>query len=126
MENLSAELKQLQKEYKKATKGTTKSANPDDGDEKYWFESFLTNLLQIEEASTSEGVKAFKKLQLKFKSETKGIVKTIDPKRQDQVYENYFFLLSFSTLDNGVARTIQEKAWSKYYSSFLKFSWFYS
>lgn len=40
---------------------------------------------ELEEASTSEGMKMYKKLKLKFKAGSKGIVKSIDPKREEQV-----------------------------------------
>jgi len=66
MQRVSAEIKQLQKEYKKSLRGPKEPK------------------IEDEEASTSAGVKEYKKLHLKFKSVTKGVVKTIDPKREDQ------------------------------------------
>jgi len=44
-----------------------------------------------EEASTSTGMKMYNKLKLNFKSETKGVVKTIDPRREEQVFNEIIF-----------------------------------
>lgn len=79
-EKLAAEIRQMQKDYKKSMRGP-KEPEAVDG-EALFFSQFT---FVIEEATTSAGVKEYKKLQLKFKSATKGIVKTIDPKREDQV-----------------------------------------
>jgi len=65
-EKLSLELNQLKKDYKRSTR---KPKEPKIVDE---------------EATTSDGMKKYKKLQLNFKSGTTGIVKQIDPKREDQ------------------------------------------
>ncbi|KAL3102324.1 hypothetical protein niasHS_003733 [Heterodera schachtii] len=65
MDKISSELKQLQKEYKKAMRGPQKAK-------------------EEEESSSTEGMKMYNKLKLKFKSDTKGIVKTVDPKREEQ------------------------------------------
>ncbi|KAF7640350.1 PPIase cyclophilin-type domain-containing protein [Meloidogyne graminicola] len=66
MERISSELRQLQKEYKKSMR-ESKGEKPTD-----------------DEASTSTGMKMYNKLKLNFKSGTKGVVKTVDPRREEQ------------------------------------------
>uniref|UniRef100_A0A914I8J5 Spliceosome-associated protein CWC27 homolog n=1 Tax=Globodera rostochiensis TaxID=31243 RepID=A0A914I8J5_GLORO len=65
MGKISSELKQLQKEYKKAVRGPKESK-------------------EEEEATATDGMKMYNKLKLKFKTGIKGIVKTVDPKREEQ------------------------------------------
>ncbi|CAK5074902.1 unnamed protein product [Meloidogyne enterolobii] len=66
MERIKSELKELQKEYKKSMRGQKEEKQVD------------------EEASTSTGMKMYNKLKLNFKSGTKGVVKTLDPRREEQ------------------------------------------
>uniref|UniRef100_A0A183CBM3 Spliceosome-associated protein CWC27 homolog n=1 Tax=Globodera pallida TaxID=36090 RepID=A0A183CBM3_GLOPA len=65
MGKISSELKQLQKEYKKAVRGPKE-------------------VKEDEEATATDGMKMYNKLKLKFKTGIKGIVKTVDPKREEQ------------------------------------------
>ncbi|KAI1727654.1 cyclophilin type peptidyl-prolyl cis-trans isomerase/CLD domain-containing protein [Ditylenchus destructor] len=65
LEKAQEELKLLQKEYKKATRVPKEPTVVDD-------------------ATTTEGMKSYKKMKLKFKSGSKGIVKSVNPKRQEQ------------------------------------------
>lgn len=52
----------------------------------------------------------YNKLKLKFKSGTKGIVKSVDPKREDQVnLTNFFKLIFFFFPDDCFARTFPNK-----------------
>uniref|UniRef100_A0A914EFE3 Spliceosome-associated protein CWC27 homolog n=1 Tax=Acrobeloides nanus TaxID=290746 RepID=A0A914EFE3_9BILA len=66
LEQISSELKSLQKEYVKALRGPKERKIDDD------------------ESKKSEGMQMYSALKLKFKSGTKGVVKQADPMREKQ------------------------------------------
>ncbi|KAI1720044.1 cyclophilin type peptidyl-prolyl cis-trans isomerase/CLD domain-containing protein [Ditylenchus destructor] len=66
LEKAQEELRQLQKDYKKATRVPKEPTVVD------------------EDATATEGMKSYKKMKLKFKSGSKGIVKSVNPKREEQ------------------------------------------
>jgi peptidyl-prolyl cis-trans isomerase SDCCAG10 len=65
LDQIATEVKQLQKEYVKALRGPKERKGDDDD-------------------KATEGMKLYKALKMKFKSGTKGVVKQIDPKREEQ------------------------------------------